>query len=515
MSSKSSHGTEVSRSGLSVSMPSGSGLRAVEEVGEDANDQDEEVRQTYEDGGTNDDNNGVDEGNGEVTGSVVVQDRVDSEFPAALGCITKYRCGGVQQNITHAKAKACMFGLTGTSTYQFCLPSKEDRIFHIRNDARGLFFYKPVFDMGFRLPCHRFLADVLTFYSIAPSQFMPNAWRQLVCILVACVYYNLQLSVNVVRDLYELSNSDGWYSLQMRKGYGGTRQDYTLNDAEKKLKATILRQRRHAEVLMHPGRLWLCGLAPRPTRMLGIADYQFGKCNPLRVGKQKTIVNCRGERGSVRRLGRGKGVMGLSNWSSAIEQEAAAQPTLGDHHVNDQQASPSKEPMNFATIQRLRAKKKAAAAAEKSSTSAVAKDHVAAALSSAWETTPPTLEVAPAGVGDGAAQQPASSVANLPKGVSGLMDELELTLKKLKKEEVKMAKKIEEDAMSALEQEKLGRQADKVAAAQVAALELKLQNDFIEVLDAAVVSARHTTLTYKGVDLSDVPLENPEFPEGY
>ncbi|OMO83148.1 hypothetical protein COLO4_22667 [Corchorus olitorius] len=127
------------------------------------------------------------------------------------------------------------------------------------------------------------------------------------------------------------------------------------------------------------------------------------------------------------------------------------------------------------------------------------------------------------------------------------MDELVLTLKKLKKavqkekdkekrqkeaalkdmaelqEEVKMAKKMEEDARSALEQEKLGRQADKVAAskdkaaleAQVAALESKLQNDFIEVLDAAVVSARHMASKYMGVDLSDVPLENPEFPEGY
>ncbi|OMP09837.1 hypothetical protein COLO4_05086 [Corchorus olitorius] len=259
------------------------------------------------------------------------------------------------------------------------------------------------------------------------------------------------------------------------------RQDYALSDAEEKLKATILKQRRPADVLTHPGRLWLCGLAPRLTKM------------------------------------------------------------------SDRQASPSKETMDLATIQRLRAEKKAKSAAEKSSTSTVVKDHVAAALPSGRQTTPPTSRVAPAGVGDHVVQQPASSVAILPKGASGLMDELELTLKKLKKavqkekdkekrqkeaalkdvaelqEEVKMAKKAEEDARGALEQEKLGRQADKVTAskdkaaleAQVAALESKLQNDFIEVLDAAVVSSRHMASKYMGVDLSDVPLKNPEFPEGY
>ncbi|OMO81550.1 hypothetical protein COLO4_23515 [Corchorus olitorius] len=405
MSSKSSHGTEVSPSSLSVSMPSGSGLRAIEDVGEDANDQHEEARRAYEGGGAVDDNNGADEDNGEVTGSVVVQGRVED----------------------------------------------------------------------------------------CASWGLDRQWR-------------------------------------MPDTHLANRQDYALSDAEEKLKATILKQRRHVDVLTHPGRLWLCGLAPRPTKMSGIADFQFGKCNPLRVRKQNIIINCRGERGrlfiekevvgqdyqivvrsasrfvgsgvpvnpegSVRHPGRGKGVMGLSNLSSAIEQEAATQPTLGDHHANDRQASPRKDTMDLATIQRLRAEKKAAAAAEKSSTSAVVKDHVAAALSSARQTTPPALEVAPTGVGNRVAQQP---------------DMAEL------QEEVKMAKKMEEDARSALEQEKLGRQADKVAAskdkaaleAQVAALESKLQNDFIEVLDAAVVSARHMASKYMGVDLSDVPLENP------
>ncbi|OMO96023.1 hypothetical protein COLO4_15545 [Corchorus olitorius] len=304
------------------------------------------------------------------------------------------------------------------------------------------------------------------------------------------------------------------------------RQDYALSDAEEKLKATILKQRRPADVLTHPGRLWFCGLAPRPIKMSGIADFQFGKCNPLRVGKQNIIVNCRGERG---RLFIEKEVVGQDYQivvRSASRFVGSGVPVNPEGSVRrpgrDRQASPSKETMDLATIQRLRAEKKAKSTAEKSSTSTVVKDHVAAALSSGRQTTPPTSRVAPVGVGDHVVQQPASFVATLPKGASGLMDELELTLKKLKKavqkekdkekrqketalkdvaelqEEVKMAKKAEEDARGALEQEKLGRQADKVAAskdkaaleAQVAALESKLQNDFIEVLDAAAVVRR-------------------------
>ncbi|OMO83147.1 hypothetical protein COLO4_22666 [Corchorus olitorius] len=296
-------------------MPSGSGLRAIEDVGEDANDQHEEARRAYEGGGAVDDNNGADEDNGEFTGSVVVQGRVgtgamattsahqcrgwieeynreaESKFPAALGCITKYRCDG---------------------------PTNEVRI-------RGTRF---------------------------KGNDSHHKWKW--------EFFGVE-----VEDCASWGLDGQW---RMPDTHLANRQDYALSDAEEKLKATILKQRRHADVLTHPGRLWLCGLAPRPTKMSGIADFQFGKCNPLRVGKQNIIINCRGERGrlfiekevvgqdyqivvrsasrfvgsgvpvnpkgSVRHPGRGKGVMGLSNLSSAIEQEAATQPTLGDHHTN-------------------------------------------------------------------------------------------------------------------------------------------------------------------------------------
>ncbi|OMO60240.1 hypothetical protein CCACVL1_24307, partial [Corchorus capsularis] len=190
MSSKGSHGTENSSSNSLVSRPSGSGQQSIKEMGEEeANSQEEEIEQAFVDD--------ANKGNGEDTDSAVGQDRVgasaivtlsasqchswieegnrkaESGFPTALGFISKYRSGETKQSITHAKTRACVFGLTGSSSYQFCMPSADDRIFHIRNDVKRLFFYKSAFDMGFRFPCHPFLADVFTFYEIAPSQLMP------------------------------------------------------------------------------------------------------------------------------------------------------------------------------------------------------------------------------------------------------------------------------------------------------------------------------------------------------
>ncbi|GFZ08897.1 hypothetical protein Acr_20g0007050 [Actinidia rufa] len=83
-------------------------------------------------------------------------------------------------------------------------------------------FYEAVFSAGLRFPMHPTIRRILDFYGICPTQLSPNAWRNIISVLVIWRFHRCHLSLNEFRCLYTLlkgpGSDSGWFYFKARQG---------------------------------------------------------------------------------------------------------------------------------------------------------------------------------------------------------------------------------------------------------------------------------------------------------
>ncbi|GFZ00559.1 hypothetical protein Acr_14g0001940 [Actinidia rufa] len=62
-------------------------------------------------------------------------------------------------------------------------------------------FYEAAFPAGLGFPVHRTIKQILNFYGICPAQLSPNAWRNIIYVLVIWRFHRCHLSLNEFRGL--------------------------------------------------------------------------------------------------------------------------------------------------------------------------------------------------------------------------------------------------------------------------------------------------------------------------
>ncbi|OMO54299.1 Transposase (putative), gypsy type [Corchorus capsularis] len=240
----------------------------------------------------------------------------------------------------------CQAGLcSGAHGFQVFNCSKDDRAYNIHCWGRQAFFYKLMFDYGFRLPAHPFIKQFLDFYGVAASQFVPNTWKIVISYLVISIYKGWKPSMSTIRCLFQVQKRGlGWYTLQARQGRKnklkgpesnrkwksdfvgievsqGTdwsvpvqwrsvrvedKNEYKSLVLSEEEQEQILYMQNHnhtVEDLCHRTRLYLCLLAPAPDFL---EDFRFNKgpkkyslepVGPLVFGSVPMIINGRGDDG--------------------------------------------------------------------------------------------------------------------------------------------------------------------------------------------------------------------------
>ncbi|PSS36100.1 hypothetical protein CEY00_Acc00641 [Actinidia chinensis var. chinensis] len=83
-------------------------------------------------------------------------------------------------------------------------------------------FYETVFPADLRFPMHSTIKRILNFYNICPAQLFPNAWRNIISVLVIWRLHRRYLSLNEFRCLYTLlkgpRSESGWLYFKARPG---------------------------------------------------------------------------------------------------------------------------------------------------------------------------------------------------------------------------------------------------------------------------------------------------------
>lgn len=83
-------------------------------------------------------------------------------------------------------------------------------------------FYEAAFHAGLRFPMHPFIRRMLNFYGICSAQLSPNAWRNIISVLVIWRFSRHHLSLNEFRCLYTLLKGpgleSGWLFFKARPG---------------------------------------------------------------------------------------------------------------------------------------------------------------------------------------------------------------------------------------------------------------------------------------------------------
>ncbi|GFY96681.1 hypothetical protein Acr_11g0009870 [Actinidia rufa] len=69
-------------------------------------------------------------------------------------------------------------------------------------------FYEAAFPAGLRFLVHPTIKRILNFYGICPAQLSPNAWRNIISVLVIWHFHRRHLSLNEFRCLYTLLKDD-------------------------------------------------------------------------------------------------------------------------------------------------------------------------------------------------------------------------------------------------------------------------------------------------------------------
>ncbi|PSS07222.1 Proline--tRNA ligase [Actinidia chinensis var. chinensis] len=81
-------------------------------------------------------------------------------------------------------------------------------------------FYEAVFPVGLRFPVYPTIKRILNFYGICPTQLSPNAWRNIISVLVIWHFHRCYLSLNEFRCLYTLlkgpGSESGWLYFKAR-----------------------------------------------------------------------------------------------------------------------------------------------------------------------------------------------------------------------------------------------------------------------------------------------------------
>ncbi|PSS36174.1 Collagen alpha-1(VII) chain like [Actinidia chinensis var. chinensis] len=87
------------------------------------------------------------------------------------------------------------------------IPGKGEMVLSASSDEVA--FYEAAFPAGLRFPVHPTIRQILDFYSICPAQLSPNAWRNIISVLVIWRFHRPHLSLNEFRCLYTLLKGPG------------------------------------------------------------------------------------------------------------------------------------------------------------------------------------------------------------------------------------------------------------------------------------------------------------------
>ena len=83
-------------------------------------------------------------------------------------------------------------------------------------------FHEAIFHAGLRFPIHPTIRRIIHFYTIYPTQLLPNTWRSIICVVVVWRYYKRTLSLNQCRCLHSLFKNpkpnSGWLYFKVRPG---------------------------------------------------------------------------------------------------------------------------------------------------------------------------------------------------------------------------------------------------------------------------------------------------------
>ncbi|PSS08074.1 Protein naked cuticle 1 like [Actinidia chinensis var. chinensis] len=86
--------------------------------------------------------------------------------------------------------------------------------------AGDVAFYEAALPAGLRFPMHPTIKWILNFYDICPAQLSPNAWKNIISMLVIWQFYQRHLSLNEFRCLYALlkgpGSESGWLYFKAR-----------------------------------------------------------------------------------------------------------------------------------------------------------------------------------------------------------------------------------------------------------------------------------------------------------
>ncbi|OMO68909.1 hypothetical protein CCACVL1_19774 [Corchorus capsularis] len=286
------------------------------------------------------------------------------------------------RSINAARLQASKAGLGPVSGYKMFLPTKADRLYMLSHNGRRAFFYKVMFECGFRILGHPFIDQVLDSYGIATSQLNPNSWFLLVGekllsrVLLVGIFGKPECFGVRVKD------EEAWpIETQWRKVKTTEINDkhFTLTSAEEKQVEHLEKHSYKPRVLVDPARLVLCGLSPEPYKMEGIKKQKCsaGVCTPLTIFTEMerngviVEVDTWVRPGSqAMGHGAGKGPMALKLMQEAYEKEQADRPSPSSEAHSYDHGDYEMNPARLAAAQKRLQDELAAVAAAKSASAA-------------------------------------------------------------------------------------------------------------------------------------------------
>lgn len=111
-----------------------------------------------------------------------------------------------------------------TNRYHLSLPKSSERANSYFPCKHTFCFYADAFKAGLRLPLHPLISEVLSEFSVAPTQIPPNSWRVLICFISYCYSQKITPTVNLFRAICSLKDhsgesNKGWWFFSARIGF--------------------------------------------------------------------------------------------------------------------------------------------------------------------------------------------------------------------------------------------------------------------------------------------------------
>ncbi|TYH96910.1 hypothetical protein ES332_A12G209800v1 [Gossypium tomentosum] len=111
-----------------------------------------------------------------------------------------------------------------TNRYHLSLPKSSERANSYFPCKHTFCIYADAFKAGLRLPLHPLISEILSEFSVAPTQIPPNSWRVLICFISFCYSQKITPTVNLFRAICSLKDhsgesNKGWWFFSARIGF--------------------------------------------------------------------------------------------------------------------------------------------------------------------------------------------------------------------------------------------------------------------------------------------------------